>query len=236
MDTDRFDGLTRTLAATGSRRRVLAALAGGWAPPGAATGPVPRTASTSTRARTRTRPRLHSATAPAPPRTRSLSSRSASTPFPITWRTATSATATAASTATAPGVRHASMAPARTPAVPWGEPAIRTTSAARSRGPRSAATWRAAVGRAAVLQAPAPAATTATAALLWFATGTKAPPSATTTPATTETLPIESAVIHATGGEMRLRPPHPTLATRCRPDAWPPPPFSGDTGGLGYGR
>src|SRR5688500_12707267 len=30
MDTDRFDGLTRTLAATGSRRRVLAAaLAGG---------------------------------------------------------------------------------------------------------------------------------------------------------------------------------------------------------------
>jgi hypothetical protein len=29
MDTNRFDGLTRTLAASGSRRRVLAALAGG---------------------------------------------------------------------------------------------------------------------------------------------------------------------------------------------------------------
>jgi hypothetical protein len=29
MDTDRFDDLTRTLAATGTRRRVLAALAGG---------------------------------------------------------------------------------------------------------------------------------------------------------------------------------------------------------------
>jgi hypothetical protein len=29
MDTDRFDGLTRTLAVTGSRRWILAALAGG---------------------------------------------------------------------------------------------------------------------------------------------------------------------------------------------------------------
>ena len=29
MDTDRFDGLTRTLATTGSRRWILAALAGG---------------------------------------------------------------------------------------------------------------------------------------------------------------------------------------------------------------
>ena len=29
MDTDHFDGLTRTLATTGSRRRALAALAGG---------------------------------------------------------------------------------------------------------------------------------------------------------------------------------------------------------------
>jgi hypothetical protein len=29
MNTNRFDGLTRTLAATGSRRRALAALAGG---------------------------------------------------------------------------------------------------------------------------------------------------------------------------------------------------------------
>jgi hypothetical protein len=29
MDTNRFDGMTRTLAATGSRRRILAALAGG---------------------------------------------------------------------------------------------------------------------------------------------------------------------------------------------------------------
>ena len=29
MDTDRFDGLTRTLATTGSRRWILATLAGG---------------------------------------------------------------------------------------------------------------------------------------------------------------------------------------------------------------